>query len=74
MYRTSLAPNHGMIFVFPHADIYDFRMKNTLIPLDMLRLDSLYKVVDIQEAVPCTQGPCRIYRPAGEAMYVIELA
>jgi uncharacterized membrane protein (UPF0127 family) len=36
MYRTSLSPDKGMLFVFPKEGPLSFWMKNTLIPLDML--------------------------------------
>ena len=36
MFRTSLPPNSGMIFIFDRAQSVRFWMRNTLIPLDML--------------------------------------
>jgi uncharacterized protein len=36
MYRTQLAANRGMLFVFSPARPVSFWMKNTLIPLDMV--------------------------------------
>ena len=36
MYRRSLAPDAGMLFVFPKPEIADFWMENTALPLDML--------------------------------------
>jgi uncharacterized membrane protein (UPF0127 family) len=36
MFRKSLGPNEGMLFVFEQAGFYPFWMKNTLIPLDMV--------------------------------------
>ena len=39
MMRTTLAPDHGMLFVFPHTGPQAFWMKNTLIPLDILYFD-----------------------------------
>jgi uncharacterized membrane protein (UPF0127 family) len=36
MYRTELATDHGMLFLFASDDIHTFWMKNTYIPLDMI--------------------------------------
>ena len=38
MYRTHMAENEGMLFLFDNVDMRSFWMKNTLIPLDMLFL------------------------------------
>ena len=53
--------------------MHGFWMKNTLIPLDMIWIDSDLTVVDIQYAVPCESDPCTIYTPAKEAIYVLEV-
>lgn len=51
--RASLPKNFGMWFIFP-ADVTDkFWMKDTLIPLDLIYVDSGMKIIDIIEhAVP----------------------
>ena len=72
MYRESMSEMSGMLFVFEIADIYDFRMKNTLIPLDMLWIDENFNVVKIHTAEPCTADPCPIYQPGKTAKYVLE--
>jgi len=36
MYRQNLAPDAGMLFLFPMDEVHQFWMKNTLIPLDMI--------------------------------------
>jgi len=73
MNRTSLPYDGGMLFVFDSEGTYSFWMKDTLIPLDMIWLDSELRVVDIQHAVPCTGSPCLEYVPSGKAKYVLEV-
>ncbi len=36
MFRTEMAPNEGMLFIFPQPRRASFWMRNTLIPLDMV--------------------------------------
>jgi uncharacterized membrane protein (UPF0127 family) len=73
MYRTSMDPKEGMLFVFAQMNIHTFRMKNTMIPLDILWLDDQRKIVHIVTAQPCDQDPCPVYMPEHMAKYVVEL-
>jgi uncharacterized membrane protein (UPF0127 family) len=73
MFRTSMAEQAGMIFLFERPGVYPFWMKNTLIPLDMFWTDTTGKVVWIAESVPpCQADPCPEYPPKAVASYVIE--
>lgn len=72
MYREAWKKTQWMIFFFSQEDYHDFWMKNTHLPLDILRLDTEKYIVDIQEASPCLQGQCPVYHPSHPAQYVIE--
>jgi hypothetical protein len=74
MNRTHLDADKGMLFVFDREDVYPFWMKNTLIPLDMLWIDSNNRVVYIvRNAQPCVSDPCPIINPGKKAGYVLEI-
>jgi uncharacterized membrane protein (UPF0127 family) len=55
MFRRSLAPDAGMIFLFEESVEHGFWMQNTLIPLDMIFIDDGGRIVGIVErAAPLT--------------------
>jgi uncharacterized membrane protein (UPF0127 family) len=49
MWRTELAAGKGMLFLFPTEEVQSFWMRNTLIPLDMIFINSQKRVVGIIE-------------------------
>jgi uncharacterized protein len=73
MFRENLSEDDGMLFIFEEAGNYPFWMKNTLIPLDMIWINSDSRVVEIETAVPCTKDPCGIYGGKELAKYVVEV-
>ena len=59
MFRTAMAPNDGMLFVFERAGQQCFWMKNTLIPLSVAFLGDDGSVVNIEQMKPQTlDGHC----------------
>ena len=73
-YRRSLAPDHGMLFVFPSSARWQFWMKNTWIELDLVFLDDSGVVTEVIEGLePCPHEPCPQYVPQGDARAVLEV-
>ena len=74
MFRTSLGENEGMLFVFSNEELQTFWMKDTLIPLDMIFIDSAGTVVDVKKNVqPCKADPCPTYTSKQAAQHVLEV-
>ena len=73
MYRESLEDNSGMLFLYDSERELSFWMKNTLIPLDMIFINSDYEIVDIKHATPCRADPCPHYTSKAPAQYVLEV-
>lgn len=72
MCRKAMAPDRGMLFVFPQAEPQAFWMRNTLIPLDIIYIGADGRVVSItRNARPLSDTPLP---SAGPAKYVLELA
>ncbi len=73
MYRENLDFGYGMLFLYKDEGKRSFWMKNTLIPLDIIWIDDKFKIVAIQNALPCVEDPCDIYNPLVEARYIVEV-
>ncbi len=74
MFRPSLPEKRGMLFIFAVDRYPAFWMKNTLIPLDLIFLDSAGIVVDVVADVPpCAADPCPTYSPKSPARAVLEV-
>ena len=71
MFRKSLAPNAGMLFLYPDEQPVAFWMKNTLIPLDMLFLKADGSIVQIaHNAVPLDETPIPSNQPVQAVLEV----
>ena len=72
MYRTALAEDRGMLFVYPDEEERSFWMRNTLIPLSIAFMDSEGRIVDIQDMKPLDDDPPH-YVSAEPARYALEV-
>ncbi len=72
MYRTALAENRGMLFVYGAQQKLSFWMKNTLIPLSIAFMDAEGRIVDIQDMKPLDDDPPS-YVSAKPAQYALEV-
>ena len=74
MYRESINPDQGMLFVFEKEGIYSFWMKNMKISIDIIWLDKDKRIVHIEKNVPpCETEDCPSYAPAALSKYVLEI-
>ncbi len=70
MYRTELAENAGMLFVYSHPQVITMWMENTYIALDMLFLDRGQIVSISENARPLSRKVISSQEPA---KYVLEV-
>lgn len=71
MFRNTMGENQGMFFIFPYDDMQAFWMKNTILPLDMLFINSKDEIVTIHKnTTPFAETS---YPSTSPAQYVLEL-
>jgi uncharacterized membrane protein (UPF0127 family) len=70
MYRQSLAPDSGMLFVYDQQATEGYWMHNTLIPLSIAWIDQNGSIVDIQDMQPLTDD---VHTPAAPYWYALEV-
>jgi uncharacterized membrane protein (UPF0127 family) len=71
MYRKSMDENKGMLFIFQDYEVRRFYMKNTIIPLDIIFLDSVKQVLKIyKNTTPFSERTLESGMPA---KYVVEV-
>ena len=71
MYRTKLAENQGMLFIFPSEEMQSFWMHNTVLPLDMIFVNSNLQIVTIRKNTKPYDDSS--YPSTEPAQYVIEV-
>ncbi len=73
MFREFLEDNQGMLFIYNLDGEYNFWMKNTLIPLDIIWINAEREIVHIEhKAQPCDEQ-CEIIKPEKNARFVLEI-
>ncbi|WP_404987349.1 DUF192 domain-containing protein [Caballeronia sp. LZ043] len=71
MYRSQLAPNEGMLFVFNENAVHCFWMKNTLIPLSIAFIRADGTITDIDEMQAETENN---HCPRNNGVYALEMS
>lgn len=70
MFRFSLPPEHGMLFVFPVAQQQSFWMRNTYVPLSIAFIDAGGRIVNIEDMAPHDE---RSKFSAAPVLYALEM-
>lgn len=71
MNRDELGEFQGLLFLFSSSAVRNFTMESTFIPLDIIFIDSDFRVIGIVEnTIPDTPGPFGISSPS---MYALEV-
>jgi len=71
MFREEMEELQGMLFIFPFEDIRSFWMRNTILPLDMIFINTKNEIVNIEKNTePFAE---RSYFSTAPAKYVLEV-
>ena len=71
MYRPSMKEDRGMFFIFPYENFQSFWMRNTMISLDIIFVNSKMEIVTIHDsAKPYDENS---YASTEVAQYVVEV-
>lgn len=68
MHRKSMAPQHGMLFLFDNAARHCMWMRNTLLPLSVAFLDDQARIINVEEMQPQTDDNHCAAKPARYAL------
>lgn len=70
MQRTIMAPQRGMLFVFPEIAKHCMWMRNTLLPLSVAFLDESGRIINVEDMRPRTEDN---HCAANPARYALEM-
>jgi uncharacterized membrane protein (UPF0127 family) len=68
MQRTIMAPQRGMLFVFPEVAKHCMWMRNTLLPLSVAFLDESGRIINVEDMQPKTENNHCSTKPARYAL------
>jgi uncharacterized protein len=72
MYRESLPPDTGMLFIFPDEAVRNFWMKNTSVPLSIAYISGQGTIVNIKDMTPFSTDTVTSAAPAKYALEMIQ--
>ena len=70
MHRFSLAPDHGMIFVFERAEPQAFWMRNTYVPLSIAFIGADGRIFNVADMAPRDES---MHWSSGPAQFALEM-
>jgi uncharacterized membrane protein (UPF0127 family) len=70
MYRMGLAPDCGMLFVYPDSALRSFWMENTYIPLSIAFIDEAGIILNVEDMAPFDRNNVG---SEGSAVYALEM-
>ena len=76
MFRESLPPNRGMLFIHPKENTFHYWMYQTKIPLDLIWMDNNRRIVEMSLDTPTCRSSakdCPNYGGNFKSKYVLEV-
>ena len=70
--RTNLAPDTGLLFIFPTITTPNFWMKDMFFPIDIIWLDENWKIIGIEKNLTPETYP-KLFFPPSPIKYVLEV-
>lgn len=68
MYRRTMEPQDGMLFVFERSERFCMWMKNTYIPLSVAFIDDFGTILNVEDMTPQTEASHCAVKPARYAL------